>query len=147
MHNTSLFCLLARLSNTSVMFKAASAFQRQISARGWCSPSSCAFMTRTLCSVSALHSTTYFARLKLIRHRSVFLSASDPKPLRLPTANQVAQELCNGYGVVYFLFSNFRPPWNQTLSCSLGSWLCPRCPFPHGDRAQAQCAHLKEMQR
>lgn len=60
------------------MFKAASAFQRQISARGWCSPSSCGFMTRTRCSASALHSTTYFARLKLIRHRSVFLSASDP---------------------------------------------------------------------
>lgn len=82
------------------MFKAASAFQTQISTRGWCSPFSCGFMTRTRCSASALHSTTYFARLKLIRHRSVFLSASDPKPVRLPTANQRS---C--LGAVYWLWS------------------------------------------
>jgi len=39
------------------------------------------------CPASALQSTTRLARLKLIRHRYIFLLASDPKPFRLPTGN------------------------------------------------------------
>lgn len=131
MQNASLFCRLARRSNTSVMFKAASAFPRQISARGWCSRSSCSFMTRTRCSASALHSTTYFARLQLIRHRSVFLSASDPKPLRLHTANQRsclrAALTAMEWLISLFQFSSTLEPDSFSL---LGKLAVPSLPLP-----------------